>query len=129
MSEHCHDENDLKLLKEMKQLASHEFTAWLNLNDIVGRDGAIPRKYRELIAIAVVCTTQRSYCIEAHSKAAGATRAEVFEAAFVAAALARRGRGDPLCDGAQVFRQRTIAKPVRASLRGRPSSATTQPRN
>jgi alkylhydroperoxidase/carboxymuconolactone decarboxylase family protein YurZ len=52
MSEHYHDENDLKLLKDMKQLAPHEFTAWLNLNDIVGRDGAIPRKYRELIAIA-----------------------------------------------------------------------------
>jgi len=57
MSEHYHDENDLKLLKDMKQLAPQDFTAWLNLNDIVGRDGAIPRKYRELIGIAVACTT------------------------------------------------------------------------
>jgi len=94
VSEHYHDENDLKLLKDMKQLAPQDFTAWLNLNDIVGRDGAIPRKYRELIAIAVACTTQCPYCIEAHSKAAkaaGATRAEVVEAAFVAAALRAGG--------------------------------------
>ena len=94
MSQHYHDENDLKLLKDMKQLAPQDFTAWLNLNDIVGRDGAIPRKYRELIAIAVACTTQCPYCIEAHSKAAkaaGATRAEVVEAAFVAAALRAGG--------------------------------------
>ena len=94
MSEHYHDENDLKLLKDMKQLAPQDFAAWLNLNDIVGRDGAIPRKYRELIAIAVACTTQCPYCIEAHSKAAkaaGATRAEIVETAFVAAALRAGG--------------------------------------
>ncbi len=94
MSDHYHDENDLKLLKEMGSLAPEDFTAWLNLNSIVGRDGAIPKKYRELIAIAVACTTQCPYCIEAHSKAAkaaGATRAEVVEAAFVAAALRAGG--------------------------------------
>ena len=94
MSDHYHDENDLKLLKEMRSLAPDDFTAWLNLNGIVGRDGAIPKKYRELIAIAVACTTQCPYCIEAHSKAAkaaGASRAEVVEAAFVAAALRAGG--------------------------------------
>ena len=94
MSDHYHDENDLKLLKDMRALAPEDFTAWLNLNAIVGRDGAIPKKYRELIAIAVACTTQCPYCIEAHSKAAkaaGATRAEVVEAAFVAAALRAGG--------------------------------------
>ncbi|MEK6299484.1 MAG: carboxymuconolactone decarboxylase family protein [Acidobacteriota bacterium] len=94
MSDHYHGENDLKLLKDMKQLAPEDFTAWLNLNSIVGRDGAIPVKYRELIAIAVACTTQCPYCIEAHSKAAkaaGASRAEIVEAAFVAAALRAGG--------------------------------------
>lgn len=94
MSDHYHGENDLKLLKDMKQLAPEDFAAWLNLNSIVGRDGAIPVKYRELIAIAVACTTQCPYCIEAHSKAAkaaGASRAEIVEAAFVAAALRAGG--------------------------------------
>ena len=95
MTDHYHDENDLKLLKQMRSLAPQDFDAWLNLNNIVGRDnGAIPKKYRELIALAVACTTQCPYCIEAHSraaKAAGATREEVVESAFVAAALRAGG--------------------------------------
>jgi AhpD family alkylhydroperoxidase len=95
VGDHYHDENDLKLLKQMQGLAPEDFKAWLNLNNIVGReDGAIPRKYRELLAIAVACTTQCPYCIEAHAKAAkaaGATREEIVEAAFVAAALRAGG--------------------------------------
>jgi AhpD family alkylhydroperoxidase len=95
MSEHYHDAADMKLFREMKKLAPKDFEAWLGLNSIAGReDGAIPRKYRELIAIAVSCTTQCPYCIEAHAKAAkaaGATREEVVESAFLAAALRSGG--------------------------------------
>jgi AhpD family alkylhydroperoxidase len=95
MSEHYHDENDLKLMREMRKLAPDDFNAWVGLNSIVGRDnGAIPRKYRELIAIAVSATTQCPYCMESHAKAAhaaGATRAEVVEAALLAAALRAGG--------------------------------------
>lgn len=69
MSEHYHDPADLRFLKEMGKLAPAEFTAWLNLDKIVGREeGAVPRKYRELIALAVACTTQCPYCIEVHAK-------------------------------------------------------------
>ena len=57
MSEHYHDENDLKLMRDMRKLAPDDFNAWLGLNSIVGREnGAIPKKYRELIAIAVSAT-------------------------------------------------------------------------
>lgn len=95
MPDHYHDENDLKLMKEMRALAQDDFNAWLNLDKIVRReDGAIPRKYRELIALAVACTTQCPYCVEAHAKgakAAGATRAEVVEASLLAAALRAGG--------------------------------------
>ena len=91
MSEHYHDAADLRLLKEMGKLAPTDFNAWLALDKIVGReDGAIPRKYRELIALAVACTTQCPYCIEVHTKgakAAGASREEVTEASLLAAAL------------------------------------------
>jgi AhpD family alkylhydroperoxidase len=91
MSDHYHDENDLKLMREMRKLAPDEFNAWLGLEKIVGRDnGAIPKKYRELIAVAVSATTQCPYCMESHAKAAhsaGATREEVVEASFIAAAL------------------------------------------
>jgi AhpD family alkylhydroperoxidase len=95
MSEHYHDKADLRLLKEMRKLAPEDFDAWLALNNIVGReDGAVPKKYRELIAIAVALTTQCPYCIEAHAKAAkaaGATREEIAETAFLAAALRAGG--------------------------------------
>ena len=71
MPEHYHDENDLKLMRDMRKLAPDDFNAWLGLNSIVGREnGAIPKKYRELIAIAVSATTQCPYCMEAHAKAA-----------------------------------------------------------
>jgi AhpD family alkylhydroperoxidase len=95
MTSHYHDENDLKLLKEMKALAPEEFKVWAALDGITGReDGKIPRKYRELIAIAVAHTTQCVYCIEVHTKnakKAGASKEEVAEAVFLAAALRAGG--------------------------------------
>ena len=93
MSEHYHDAGDLHFLKEMGKLAPADFKAWLN-NIVGSENGKIPRKYRELIAIAVACTTQCPYCIAVHSKAAkaaGATREEIAESAFVAAALRAGG--------------------------------------
>ena len=95
MSEHYHDPADLRFLKQMGQAAPTEFNAWLALDKIVGReDGAIPRKYRELIALAVACTTQCPYCIEVHTKAAktaGASKEEVVESSLLAAALRAGG--------------------------------------
>jgi AhpD family alkylhydroperoxidase len=87
--------NDLKRLGEMKALAPEDFTAWVNLDKIVSRkDGKVPVKYRELIAVAVAHTTQCPYCIEVHTKAAkkaGASKEEVTEAIFVAAAIRSSG--------------------------------------
>jgi AhpD family alkylhydroperoxidase len=95
MSEHYHDAGDLRFLKQMSKLAPNDFNAWLGLDKIVGReDGAIPRKYRELIALAVACTTQCPYCIEVHTKAAkaaGASREEITESSLLAAALRAGG--------------------------------------
>lgn len=89
--EHYHDPSDLKLLSELKKLAPDEFKGFVALDAIVAKeDGAIPRKYRELIALAVACTTQCPYCLDVHAKGAkraGATREEVAEVAFLAAAL------------------------------------------
>jgi AhpD family alkylhydroperoxidase len=86
-----HDSDDLKRLGDLKALAPAEFKGFVALDAIVGReDGAIPRKYRELIALAVACTTQCPYCLDVHTrgaKRAGATREEVAEAAFLSAAL------------------------------------------
>ena len=57
-------------------------------------DGAIPKKYKELMAVAVALTTQCPYCVEIHKKAAldaGASRTELKETVFVAAALRAGG--------------------------------------
>src|SRR5437588_12190890 len=88
---HYHDSDDLKLLGEFKNLAPKEFAAFVEFDKTVGRDdGKIPREYRELIALAVACTTQCPYCLDVHTrgaKRAGATREEVAETVFLAAAL------------------------------------------
>jgi AhpD family alkylhydroperoxidase len=86
-----YEREDLRKIRELKTVAPSEYEAWANLDRIVAReDGAIPRKYRELIALAVAHTTQCPYCIEAHvrgAKKAGVTKAEVAEAILLAAAL------------------------------------------
>ena len=95
MSEHYHDQRDLALLKEMRKFAPVDFDAWLNLDKIVGRrDGVVPQKFRELLAVAVALTTQCPYCIEVHARAAkvaGASSEELVETAFIAAALRAGG--------------------------------------
>src|SRR3982750_3339308 len=88
---HYHETEDLKLLPQLKQLAPEEFKGFVALDSIVGRDGgAIPKKYRELIALGVACTTQCPYCLDVHTrnaKRAGASREEIAEVVFLTAAL------------------------------------------
>ena len=46
MPDHYHDENDLKLTREMRRLAPEDFNAWLGLNSVVGREnGAMALKF------------------------------------------------------------------------------------
>lgn len=88
---HYHDPADMKRLRDMRRAAPREFAAWMELDGIVAiEDGAIPRKYRELIAVACAHLTQCVYCVEDHvgaAKAAGASREELVEASLLAAAL------------------------------------------
>jgi AhpD family alkylhydroperoxidase len=89
-----YDAANMKKLKTMKELAPEGMAAFDALNAAVFKDGALPVKVKELIAVAVAMTTQCPYCIEAHvkkAKAAGATEAELTEATLVAAALRAGG--------------------------------------
>jgi AhpD family alkylhydroperoxidase len=89
-----YDSANMKKLKTMKELAPEGMAAFDALNAAVFKDGALPVKVKELIAVAVAVTTQCPYCIEAHvkkAKAAGATDAELTEATLVAAALRAGG--------------------------------------
>jgi AhpD family alkylhydroperoxidase len=56
--------------------------------------GAVPVKYKELMALAVAFTTQCPYCIQIHAgraREAGATDQEIAEVVNVAAALRAGG--------------------------------------
>lgn len=83
--------DDMKYAKDLIELAPLEAKAFLGLKATAEReDGAIPAKYRELVSIGVALTTQCSYCIDVHTTnalAAGATRQEIAEVVFIAAAL------------------------------------------
>lgn len=88
---------DMKNLQKLKTLEALEPEAWKAFgafNDAALADGAIPRIYKELMAVAVALTTQCPYCIELHRQAAlkaGATQEQLAEVAFVAAALRAGG--------------------------------------
>jgi AhpD family alkylhydroperoxidase len=81
---------NLKKLKTLKEQAPEAMAAYQAFDAAALKDGAIPAKYKHLMAIAVALTTQCPYCIEVHSKKAkqlGCTDAEIAEATLVAAAL------------------------------------------
>jgi AhpD family alkylhydroperoxidase len=85
---------NLARLKQLNELAPEVMKAFWAFDKLAVADGAIPVKYKELIAIAVALTTQCPYCIDIHSanaRKAGATDAEIAEAAMVAAALRAGG--------------------------------------
>src|SRR2546423_11103878 len=89
-----YDMKNLSKLKNLEANAPEAMKAFVAFDKAALAGGAIPRKYRELIALAVAFTTQCPYCIEAHTKAAkkaGASRQEVTEASLLAAALRAGG--------------------------------------
>jgi len=85
-----YDMNHLKKLGALGKNAGEAMNAFQQLDQTALADGVIPKKYKELIAIAVALTTQCPYCLEIHKKhaiSAGATAEELSEVTFVAAAL------------------------------------------
>ncbi len=85
-----YSKENLAKLKTMDGLAPEVMKAFWAFDKASVAAGAVPAKYKELIAIAVALTTQCPYCIEIHSanaRKAGATEAEIVEAAMVAASL------------------------------------------
>jgi len=85
---------NLANLKKMDNLAPQVMKAFWAFDKAAVADGAIPVKYKELIAVADALTTQCPYCVDIHSgnaRKAGATDAEIVEAAIVAAALRAGG--------------------------------------
>ena len=94
-----YDKKNLTKIKTMNELAPEVMKAFWAFDKLAVAEGAIPAKYKELIAVAVAVTTQCPYCVEVHAanaRKAGATEAELAEAAIVAGVAGRRG--DYTCD-------------------------------
>jgi AhpD family alkylhydroperoxidase len=88
------DMKNLSRLKTLDQNSPAATKAFWAFNDAAFADGALSRPQKQLIAVAVALTTQCPYCIALHTKdarEAGATDAQLSEAAIVAAAIRAGG--------------------------------------
>ncbi|MFC3206637.1 carboxymuconolactone decarboxylase family protein [Aquamicrobium soli] len=82
------------LADKRRELAPDQDAAFRAFSEAVFKDGALPRKMKQLIAVAVAHVTQCPYCIQGHTKAAlrdGATQQEIMEAIWVAAEMRAGG--------------------------------------
>ncbi|WP_027370086.1 carboxymuconolactone decarboxylase family protein [Desulfovermiculus halophilus] len=79
--------------------------AMMNLSETAAREGALPRKMKKLIFVALAVQQRCSYCISHHVHDAlesGATAEEIYEAAEVAVAM---GGGPSLAYTATLVRE------------------------
>jgi AhpD family alkylhydroperoxidase len=89
-----YDMKNLAKLKLIDANASEGMKAFVAFDKAAMAAGAIPVKYKELLALAVAFTTQCTYCVEIHAnraREAGASDPEIAETVLVAAALRAGG--------------------------------------
>jgi len=89
-----YSKSNLNKLAHVGELAPETMTAFRAWDKLALADGAIPKKYKELMAIAVALSTQCPYCIEVHRQqaiVAGASETELAETVHLAAALRAGG--------------------------------------
>ena len=82
------------LAAQRRQLAPGTHRAFEEFSRAVFAEGALDRKTKQLIAVAVAHVTQCPYCINGHTEMAsraGATAPEVMEAIWVAAEMRAGG--------------------------------------
>lgn len=88
---------DMKNLARIERLAENSpesFAGYQVLDAGAFEAGAIPLKYKELIAVAVAVATQCAYCLTIHgekARDASATEKELSEAVMIAVALRAGG--------------------------------------
>ena len=86
-----HDVDVKTQFKRMRELVPDVYRAFLEFDQKAFKDGAIPGKTKELIALGIAQITQCPWCIDAHTARAakaGATDQEIAETTFVAMAMA-----------------------------------------
>lgn len=94
MNETLYPRPNKALADRRRDLAPDAEAAFRAFSETVFQDGALSRKTKQLIAVAVAHVTQCPYCIQGHTKAAtkeGATPEEIMEAIWVAAEMRAGG--------------------------------------
>lgn len=89
-----YDMKNMARLAQVERAAPAAMQAFDAFGEAVFADGALSRKMKEVIAVAVALATQCPYCIEfhtGHARDAGASDAELAEAAMVAASIKAGG--------------------------------------
>jgi AhpD family alkylhydroperoxidase len=94
MSDSMYPQATRELADTRRNLAPEIEAAFRQFSQAAFKDGALPGKIKQLIAVAVAHVTQCPYCIKGHTKAAlrdGATPEELMEAIWVAAEMRAGG--------------------------------------
>ena len=84
----------IKSLRKLRVLKPDLFKSFMDFDQAVFKDGAIPARTKILMAITAAHVTQCLWCIEEHVKRAkknGVSDEEIAEAVFVAMALRAGG--------------------------------------
>lgn len=82
------------IARQREELAPEPLKAFKAFSKAVFAEGALDRKTKQLIAVAVAHVTQCPYCIKGHTEGAvhaGASDAEIMEAIWVAAEMRAGG--------------------------------------
>ena len=94
MSESMYPQATKALTQRRSELAPEIEVAFRQFSQAVFRDGALPGKTKQLIAVAVAHVTQCPYCIKGHTAEAlkqGASESQIMEAIWVAAEMRAGG--------------------------------------
>ncbi|SOC40723.1 carboxymuconolactone decarboxylase family protein [Ureibacillus acetophenoni] len=94
MSENYYDKSASKNIFQLKELAPDQLKAFQQFDAAVLKAGALSKKEKEIIAVAIAHVTECPYCIDTHTKkakVAGATLEELVEAVFVTMAIEAGG--------------------------------------
>jgi AhpD family alkylhydroperoxidase len=94
MSDYYYQKDIGANIKEVKELAPEQYQAFTEFNAAVFQEGALTKKEKEIIAVAISHVTECPYCIDVHTKKAkarGASLEELVEAVFVVAGVEAGG--------------------------------------
>ncbi len=90
MGDYLGVKDSAKQYKKLRAMAPDMMKGFLEFDKAVFKDGALPGKIKELMAITAAHVTQCPWCIEAHvarAKEKGCTDEDIAEAVWVAAAM------------------------------------------